>query len=218
MFLLLVEDDLNLGNALSKLLKRHYRVHWVRNLEAAKNHFASAEYDAMLLDLGLPDGDGMEWLQSLRAAGCNTPVLIVSARDALDDRVRGLDTGADDYLVKPFEPEELLARIRVLLRRKSGRAQPRLTAGSLGYEAESRQFYLDEEPISLPPKEHQILAVLMQAGDKPVSRERLMQQLYGLGDGVDSNTLEVHIYGLRKTLGKDRILTVRGFGYSLAGG
>ena len=217
MFLLLVEDDLNLGNALSKLLKRHYRVHWVRNLEAAKNHFASAEYDAMLLDLGLPDGDGMEWLHSLRAAGCNTPVLIVSARDALDDRVRGLDTGADDYLVKPFEPEELLARIRVLLRRKSGRAQPRLTAGSLGYEAESRQFYLDEEPISLPPKEHQILAVLMQAGDKPVSRERLMQQLYGLGDGVDSNTLEVHIYGLRKTLGKDRILTVRGFGYRLAG-
>jgi DNA-binding response OmpR family regulator len=216
MFLLLVEDDLNLGNALSKLLRQHYRVHWVRNLETAKNHFATADYDAMLLDLGLPDGDGVEWLQSLRAAGSNTPVLIVSARDALDDRVRGLDTGADDYLVKPFEPEELLARIRVLLRRKSGRAQPRLTAGNLGFEAESRQFYLDDQPITLPPKEHQILAVLMQAGDKPVSRERLMQQLYGLGDGVDSNTLEVHIYGLRKLLGRNRIETVRGFGYRLA--
>ena len=217
MFLLLVEDDLNLGNALSRLLSRSYRVHWVRNLEAAKSHFASAEYDVMLLDLGLPDGDGVAWLQALRAANCNTPVLIVTARDALDDRVRGLDTGADDYLVKPFEPEELLARIRVLLRRKSGRAQPRLTSGNLSYAADSQQFYLDDEPVSLPPKEQQILAVLMQAGDKPVSRERLMQQLYGLGDGVDSNTLEVHIYGLRKLLGKERIETVRGFGYRLVG-
>lgn len=215
MFLLLVEDDLNLGNALSRLLNRHYRVHWVRNLESAKKHFASADYDAVLLDLGLPDGDGVEWLKSLRAGDSNTPVLIVTARDGLDDRVKGLDTGADDYLVKPFEPEELLARIRVLLRRKSGRAQPQLTAGNLSYSAESRQFYLDDEPVSLPPKEHQILAVLMQAGDRPVSRERLMQQLYGLGDGVDSNTLEVHIYGLRKTLGKHRIETVRGFGYRL---
>ena len=218
MFLLLVEDDLNLGNALSRLLNRHYRVHWVRNLDSAKKHFAAADYDVILLDLGLPDGDGVDWLRSLRAAGCNTPVLIVTARDGLDDRVGGLDTGADDYLVKPFEAEELLARIRVLLRRKSGRAQPRLTAGDLSYAAESHQFYLEGEPVSLSPKEQQILAVLMQAGDKPVSRERLLQQLYGLGDGVDSNTLEVHIYGLRKVLGKDRIETVRGFGYRLAGG
>jgi DNA-binding response OmpR family regulator len=171
----------------------------------------------MLLDLGLPDGDGVEWLRSLRAAGSNLPVLIVTARDALDDRVGGLDTGADDYLVKPFEPEELLARIRVLLRRKSGRAQPRLTAGNLSYAAESRQFWLDDQPLSLPPKEHQILAVLMQAGDKPVSRERLMQQLYGLGEGVDSNTLEVHIHGLRRILGRHRIETVRGFGYRITG-
>jgi DNA-binding response OmpR family regulator len=216
MFLLLVEDDLNLGNALSKLLRQHYRVHWVRNLEAARSHIATADYDAMLLDLGLPDGDGVEWLRSLRAADCNMPVLIVTARDALDDRVGGLDTGADDYVVKPFEPEELLARIRVLLRRKSGRAQPRLTAGNLSYAAESHQFWLDGEPVSLTPKGHQILAVLMQAGDKPVSRERLMQQLYGLGDGVDSNTLEVHIHGLRRILGRHRIETVRGFGYRIA--
>lgn len=218
MFLLLVEDDLNLGNALSRLLNRHYRVHWVRKLDSAKKHSAAADYDVILLDLGLPDGDGVDWLRSLRAAGCNTPVLIVTARDGLDDRVGGLDTGADDYLVKPFEAEELLARIRVLLRRKSGRAQPRLTAGDLSYAAESHQFYLGGEPVSLSPKEQQILAVLMQAGDKPVSRERLRQQLYGLGEGVDSNTLEVHIYGLRKVLGKDRIETVRGFGYRLVGG
>jgi len=215
MFLLLVEDDLNLGSALSKLLKQHYRLHWVRNLETAKSYFAAADYDVMLLDLGLPDGDGVDWLQSLRSDNCNTPVLVVTARDGLDDRVRGLDTGADDYLVKPFEPEELLARIRVLLRRKSGRAQPRLTSGNLSYAPESRQFYLEDEQVSLPHKEHQILAVLIQAGERPVSRERLLQQLYGLGEGVDSNTLEVHIYGLRKLLGKHRIETVRGFGYRL---
>lgn len=215
MYLLLVEDDLKLGTALCKLLKPHYRVNWVRNLESAKSHLGTAEYDVMLLDLGLPDGDGVSWLQSLRASGCNTPVLIVTARDGLDDRVRGLDTGADDYLVKPFEPEELLARIRVLLRRKSGRAQPLLSVGNLSFDAESHRFLLDGEPIGMPPKEHQILAVLIQAGERPVSRKRLLQQLYGIGEGVDSNTLEVHIYGLRKLLGKERIETVRGFGYRL---
>lgn len=215
MFLLLVEDDLNLGATLSRLLRRHYRVHWVRNLAAAKSHFAAAEYDAMLLDLGLPDGDGVAWLEQLRAGGCETPVLIVTARDAVDDRVRGLDTGADDYLVKPFELEELLARIRVLLRRKAGSAQPRYVAGALSYAADARQFFLGDEPVSLSPSEHQILAVLIQAGCRPVSRERLMQQLYGLGEAADSNTLEVHIHGLRKVLGKERIETIRGFGYRL---
>ena len=215
MYLLLVEDDLKLGTALCKLLKPHYRVNWVRNLGSAKSHLGTAEYDVMLLDLGLPDGDGVWWLHSLRASGCNTPVLIVTARDGLDDRVRGLDTGADDYLVKPFEPEELLARIRVLLRRKSGRAQPLLSVGNLSFDAELHRFLLDGEPLGMPPKEHQILAVLIQAGERPVSRERLLQQLYGIGEGVDSNTLEVHIYGLRKLLGKERIETVRGFGYRL---
>jgi DNA-binding response OmpR family regulator len=215
MYLLLIEDDLQLGNALSKLLKRHYRVHWVRNLATARSHFDAAEYDAMLLDLGLPDGDGVAWLSALRAAGSNVPVLIITARDALDDRVRGLDTGADDYLVKPFEPEELLARIRVLLRRKSGRAQPRMAVGDLCFDAETHRFSLGHEPLNMPPKEHQLLAVLSQAGERPVSRERLSQQLYGIGEGVESNTLEVHIHGLRKLLGKERIETVRGFGYRL---
>lgn len=215
MFLLLVEDDLNLGNAVLKLLSQHYRVHWLRTLAAAKSHLAAASYDAMLLDLGLPDGDGVEWLRELRAAGLAIPVLIISARDALDDRVGGLDTGADDYVVKPFEPEELLARIRVLLRRKAGSAQPRLTAGDLSFSADAQQFYLRDEPIDLPPKEYQVLAVLMQAADKAVSRERLQQQLYGLGQGVDSNTLDVHIHMLRKLIGSERIKTIRGFGYRL---
>lgn len=217
MFLLLIEDDLNLGNALARRLRAHYRVHWVRNLEGARSHVAAAEYDAVLLDLGLPDGDGLEWLRSLRDGRADTPVLILTARDALDERVSGLDTGADDYLVKPFEFDELLARIRVLLRRKAGRAQPRYTAGNLTWCPASREFRLDGELLSLTPRERQILAVLIQAGDRPVSRERLTQQLYGLGEAADSNTLEVHVHGLRKLLGRERIETIRGFGYRLAG-
>ncbi len=215
MYLLLVEDDLNLGKALCKLLREQFNVDWVRTLAAAQTRFPTAEYDVLLLDLGLPDGDGVGWLGELRAAGCLTPVLIISARDGLDERVKGLDTGADDYLVKPFEAGELLARIRVLLRRKAGSAQPRLAVGDLSYAADAHQFYLKDQPISLSPQERGILAVLVQAGGKPVSRERLLQQLYGLGDGVDSNTLEVRIHGLRRQLGRERIETVRGIGYRL---
>jgi DNA-binding response OmpR family regulator len=215
MYLLLVEDDLNLGSALLKLLSRHYSVQWVRTLAAARSHFEVAAHDLMLLDLGLPDGDGLEWLRALRQAGCQTPVLILSARDALDERVTGLDTGADDYLVKPFEAEELLARIRVLLRRKAGSAGPLLTCGDLSYAPESHEFYLRGERIAVSPSERQILALLIQAGGRTVTRERLVQQLYGLGDGADSNTLEVHVYSLRKRLGKDLIATVRGIGYRL---
>lgn len=215
MYLLLVEDDLNLGAALLKLLQKQYRVHWVRNLAAAKAHLGASEYDLLLLDLGLPDGDGVDWLRSLRGENFRTPVLIISARDALDDRVQGLDTGADDYLVKPFEAEELLARIRVLLRRKAGSAGPVLRAGGLSFATDAQQFHLDDVPVSLSPKEHQILTVLIQSAGRPVSRERLLRQLYGLVERSDSNTLEVHIHSLRKSLGKERIETVRGFGYRL---
>ncbi len=215
MYLLLVEDDPNLGRALEKLLKPLYQVEWLRTLTETRSHVAVADYDVVLLDLGLPDGDGVDWLRAMRTKNWMTPVLILSARDALDDRVRGLDTGADDYLVKPFEADELLARIRVLLRRQSGVANPCLTLGELSFVAERQQFYLRGEEIALPPKEYQILAVLMQAATRPVSRERLLQQLYGLGDGVDSNALDVHIHSLRKLVGKDRIETRRGFGYRL---
>lgn len=215
MYLLLVEDDLPLGKAVLKLLKQSYRVHWLRSLAAATSHIETAHYDAVLLDLGLPDGDGVEWLRGMRATGWQTPVLILSARDTPDDRVIGLDTGADDYLVKPFDSEELLARIRVLLRRKSGTAQPVISAGELGFMAEQQQFYLQGEALNLPPKEFQILAVLIQAKEKAVKRDRLLQQLYGIGDGVESNTLDVHIHTLRKHIGKERIETVRGYGYRL---
>ncbi|PSJ45797.1 DNA-binding response regulator [Zobellella endophytica] len=215
MYLLLVEDDLALGNALVKLLKAHYRVEWVRQLAAARAHFAAAEIELILLDLGLPDGDGLGWLQQLRSQGHELPVLILSARDQLDDRVQGLDTGADDYLVKPFEPDELLARIRVLLRRQAGQASPVIHLGALSFYPDSQQFMLHDRPLTLPPKEQQLLRVLAMARGQTVSRERLTQQLYGMGNGADSNTLEVHIHALRRQLGKDRILTIRGQGYRL---
>jgi DNA-binding response OmpR family regulator len=215
MYVLLVEDDLNLGKTLSRLLSEHYRVQWVRTVEAARSHFAAADYDVVLLDLGLPDGDGVGWLRALRAAGRNTPVLIISARDAIDDRVLGLDSGADDYLVKPFEAEELLARIRVLLRGRSGSTRPHLTAGDLSFDPVHHEFYMKGAPLKMTPTEHRLLAVLIHAGARAVTRERLARQIYGSENHKDSNTVEVHIHGLRKLLGKDRIETVRGVGYRL---
>lgn len=215
MYLLLVEDDLNLGRSLQKLLQERFRLDWVRTLAAARERLAAAGHDLLLLDLGLPDGDGLQWLEALRDDGCQTPVLILSARDRLDERVQGLDTGADDYLVKPFEAEELLARIRALLRRKDGRAEPLISAGALHYLPQAQQFHLDGIPLNLSPQERSLLAVLIRAAGKAVSRERLLRQLYGLGEGVDSNTLEVRIHGLRRQLGKERIETVRGLGYRL---
>lgn len=215
MFLLLVEDDLGLGNVLLKILSRTYRVDWVRTLSLAKQQFQANDYDLILLDLGLPDGDGIEWLMRLRQSNADQPVLILSARDGLDDRVQGLDTGADDYLVKPFEPEELQARIRVLLRRHQGRHYEICTFGGLSYDSRLDQFSLHNEPLSLPQKEAQLLLTLLQSAGNKVHRERLLQRIYGSGNDSESNTLDVHIYALRKLIGKDRIETVRGFGYRL---
>lgn len=212
MHLLLIEDDLNLGRALLKVLASDYRVEWVRTLAGARSHFPMHSYDVLLLDLGLPDGDGRDWIRSLRAGGHQIPVLIISARDEVSDRIEALDLGADDYLVKPFEVEELKARVRVLVRRQSGSAGPRVVVGNLSYLADAQQFYLDDEPVSLTPKEHRILTLLIQAGERPVSRDRLTRQL---GAEVGSNALEVHIHSLRKILGRQRIRTVRGFGYRL---
>ena len=215
MYVLLVEDDLRLGQVIQKIVSAHYRVDWVRTQEQAKRQYQAARYDLILLDLGLPDGDGLDWLKHLRQEKADLPVLILSARDALDDRVSGLDTGADDYLVKPFEAEELLARIRVLLRRQEGRSHTLEQFGALCYDAKTQQFSLDQQPLSLPQKETQLLQLLFEAGGNQVHRERLLQRLYGLSNDSESNTLDVHIYTLRKAIGKARIETVRGFGYRL---
>ncbi|MCC4265587.1 response regulator [Oceanimonas baumannii] len=216
MLLLLIEDDLALGKALLKLLQPHYRLEWVRTLSAAKQYLAVTDADLVLLDLGLPDGDGLHWLQQFRRHQHTQPVLILSARDQLDERVQGLDTGADDYLVKPFEADELLARIRVLLRRSAGSAHPVITAGALEYTPHTDTFILSGDPLTLPPMEHRLLQTLIMAKGRVVPRERLLQQWYGTGNGGDSNTLDVHIHSLRKRLGRERVVTVRGQGYRLA--
>jgi len=216
MHLLLVEDDLNLGKALSKRLADHARVHWVRTLESARSHFAAGEYDLVMLDLGLPDGDGVAWLREIRSVGATVPVLIVTARDAVDERVRGLDSGADDYLIKPFEADELLARVRALMRRGSGSAGPGISVGDLRYEPAEHRFHLGTTPLTMTPSEHSLLVMLIRAGTRPVSRERLARELYGDSDRVDSNALEVHIHNLRKLIGRERIETMRGYGYRLA--
>jgi len=213
MNLLLVEDDLNLGKALVKVLADEYQPTWLRTLAGARQHLDSAEFDIVLLDLGLPDGDGRDWLQCLRQRSRPVPVMILSARDELEDRVQALDLGADDYLVKPFELEELKARIRALIRRQAGSAQPVVSVGNLSYSSLSRRFALNEQTLTLTPMEQRILAMLLNAGTAPVSRDRLM---HALGTERSSNTLEVHIHSLRKQLGRDRIATVRGFGYRLS--
>jgi DNA-binding response OmpR family regulator len=164
----------------------------------------------------LPDGDGVAWLREIRDRGSTTPVLIVTARDAVDDRVRGLDSGADDYLIKPFEAEELLARLRALLRRGSGSAGPDISVGDLSFEPADHRFRLGTMPLSMTPKEHALLEMLIRSGTRPVSRERLARELYGDSDRVDSNALEVHVHNLRKLIGRSRIETVRGYGYRLA--
>ncbi len=212
MNLLLLEDDLNLGKALVKLLQPDHPVAWLRTLSAARNHLQSNPVDLILLDLGLPDGDGTDWIRALRADGNAVPVLILSARDELRDRVQGLDLGADDYLVKPFDAEELKARIRALLRRRPGACAPRIAMGNLSYESDSRQFLLEHQALCLTPKEHDILVMLIQAGGRAVCRENLNRRL---GPDLTSNALEVHVHSLRKLLGRERIETVRGFGYRL---
>lgn len=216
MHILLIEDDLALGGVLLRILQTTYRTDWVRTLEQASTQSQLNDYDLILLDLGLPDGDGLTWLQQQRQAGSQRPVLIVSARDTLDERIQGLDSGADDYLVKPFEADELLARIRAMLRRTAQHSTPRLQAGDLSYDSISDAFFLAGQPISLPPKEHQLLTVLIHAADRPVTRARLLQQIYSFGNEAESNTLDVHIHALRKQLGKERIQTLRGRGYQLA--
>lgn len=213
MHLLLVEDDLNLGKALVKVLAVDSSITWVRTLEDARQHMRSSAFDLILLDLGLPDGDGCDWLRSLRQRGMQIPVLILSARDEITDRVDALDLGADDYLVKPFEVEELNARIRALARRRSGSAEPNISVGDLTYLPADRCFKLGDRVISLSPMEQKLLATFIYAGSKPVSREKLIR---ALGADVSANALEVHIHGLRKQLGRDRITTIRGFGYRLS--
>jgi len=216
MRILLAEDDAMLGDGLRAGLQQlGFSVDWVRDGIAAERELFSGDYAAAVLDLGLPLKEGMEVLQSLRARKISTPILVLTARDAVPDRILGLDLGADDYVVKPVDLHELGARLRSLVRRSHGQMQDTLTCGEIVLESSSRRVRLKGEPVLLSTREFDLLHVLMLNADRVMSREQLEQQLYSWGYEVDSNAIEVHIHHLRRKLHADVIQTVRGIGYTL---
>ncbi|MGB9095705.1 two-component system response regulator PmrA [Erwinia sp.] len=216
MKLLIVEDDaLLLGGLVQALTAEGYAVDAACNGAEACALLQSGQYSLIVLDLGLPDRDGSQLLRQWRKESVDLPVLILTARDALEDRVDGLDAGADDYLIKPFALAELKARVRALIRRYQGRSDNLLQQGDLSLNLSSQQVYIDNQPVELTPKEFALLTRLLMRISQTVHRETLQQDLYSWQDDTGSNTLEVHIHNLRRKLGKDRIKTVRGVGYRL---
>ena len=216
MRILIVEDDPLLGAGLKTGLRQDgYAADLVRDAAAAEHALALEHFDLVVLDLGLPGRGGLELLRDLRQKGFCLPVLILTARDAVADRVAGLDAGADDYLVKPCDLDELNARIRALRRRSQGHAESVVRIGDLSLDPASRQVTLGDQPLCLSPREYALLETLVGSPDQAVPRARLQAAAYGWGEEVESNALEVHIHNLRRKLGKDRIQTVRGVGYRL---
>ncbi len=214
MRILLAEDDEMLGSGLRVgLTQEGYAVDWVSDATLATGALCNEPFDLMVLDIGLPDRSGLDVLRELRGRGNDMPVLILTARDTVSDRVQGLDSGADDYLVKPFDLDELAARIRALLRRSQGRGEPCLVHGELVLDPAARSVELEGRAVDLRPYEFSVLRLLLENTGRVVTRARLDQSLYGWNKDVDSNTIEVHIHYLRKKLGSELIRTVRGVGY-----
>jgi two-component system response regulator QseB len=203
-----------IGEAIRAGLKRDgFTVDWVYSAEAGREALATEPFEMLLLDLGLPGGDGLTLLEALRGGGSALPVLVITARDAVADRVAGLDAGADDYLVKPFDLDELAARIRALLRRKSGRTEPHLEHLGVVLDPATHRVTRDGAEVALSPREFALLELLLERPGAILSRSQLEERLYGWGEEVESNAIEVHIHGLRRKLGPQFILTVRGVGY-----
>ncbi len=216
MRILLAEDDLLLGDGLRAGLRQlGFQVDWVVDGEAAQRELRSQAYAAAVLDLGLPRLDGMEVLAAIRRAGVTLPVLVLTARDAVPDRVKGLDAGADDYAAKPIDLNELAARLRALVRRSHGRPEESLTARDVVLDPAARSVQRAGAPVTLSPREFDLLYALMLGAGRVLSREQLEQHMYSWGQEVDSNTIEVHIHHLRRKLGGALIQTVRGVGYML---
>ncbi|HEY8907020.1 MAG TPA: response regulator transcription factor [Rhodoferax sp.] len=216
MRILLAEDDSLLGDGLRAGLRQQgFLVDWVRDGQAAEREIIKGDYQAAVLDLGLPLKDGLDVLQSLRHQKINMPVLVLTARDAVPDRIKGLDLGADDYVVKPVDLFELGARLRSLVRRAHGQAQDALTCGELQLNPSARTVLLSDQAVALSMREFDLLHVLMLNAQRVMSREQLEQQLYSWGYEVESNAVEVHIHHLRKKLQPDLIQTLRGVGYML---
>ncbi len=214
MRILLVEDDKMIAEGVRKALKADgFAVDWVQDGEAALTAIGGETYDLMLLDLGLPKRDGVDVLRTLRSRGHALPVLIITARDAVSDRVKGLDAGADDYVVKPFDLDELGARMRALIRRQSGRSESVIRHGALTLDPASHQVTLDGAAVALSAREFALLEALLARPGAVLSKSQLEEKMYGWGEEIGSNTVEVYIHALRKKLGSDLIRNVRGLGY-----
>jgi two-component system OmpR family response regulator/two-component system response regulator QseB len=216
MRILLAEDDTLLGDGLRAGLRQlGFSVDWVRDGAAAERELRAQPYAAAVLDLGLPLMDGLDVLAAVRRAGVTLPVLVLTARDAVPDRIKGLDLGADDYVVKPVDLDELAARLRALVRRAHGQPQEMLQAGTVQLDPAGRCVTRSGEPVALSVREFDLLHALLLNAGRVLSREQLEQHLYSWGREVDSNAVEVHIHHLRRKLGAELIQTVRGVGYLL---
>jgi two-component system OmpR family response regulator/two-component system response regulator QseB len=217
MRILLAEDDPLLGDGLRAGLRQlGFGVDWVRDGEAAERELRAQPYVAAVLDLGLPRKDGMDVLASIRRDGITLPVLVLTARDGLPDRIRGLDIGADDYVLKPVDLEELAARLRALVRRAHGQPQELLSAGDVVLDVAAHAVTKAGLPVTLSAREFDLLHALLRGAGRVLSREQLEQQLYSWGQEVESNAIEVHVHHLRRKLGSALIQTVRGVGYMVA--
>jgi two-component system response regulator QseB len=216
MHLLLIEDDLELGRALHAALKvEHLTAEWVRRVADAPHTVDAALVDCVLLDLNLPDGSGFDLLQRWRRGGTKVPIIVITARTSLDDRLAGLDGGADDFVIKPFETAELVSRIRAVVRRSARQTSARWTVGALEIEPGRREAWLEGAPLSLSPREFQLVMELAREPGAVVAKDVLSQRLEPLGDPVDFAAIEVHVSNLRKKIGAQRVRTVRGIGYLL---
>jgi two-component system response regulator QseB len=216
MRILLVEDDELLGDGLrTGLVQYGYAVDWLKDGQSADQALKTETFDLIVLDLGLPKLSGISVLQNLRSRGLTMPVLILTARESIEDRVKGLDSGADDYLTKPFDLDELCARLRALQRRFSSRAEPVLQHENISLDPASHTVMLNNETINVSRREFALLHKLLENAGRVLSREHLTQSLYGWGEDVDSNALEVHIHNLRKKFGQNFIRTIRGIGYMI---
>jgi len=216
MRILLVEDDPELGDGLTVGLRQlGFAVDWLRDGNSADQALQTESFDLVVLDLGLPRLSGMDVLNRARGRGQTMPILILTARDATGDKVSGLDAGADDYLVKPIDLDELSARIRALTRRSAGRAAPLLTRGELSVDLAAHRVTLANVEIELSSREFSLLQMLLENSGRVLTRTQLEQSVYGWRDEPDSNALEVHIHHLRKKLGGDLIRTLRGVGYTI---
>lgn len=216
MRILLVEDDELLGDGLrAGLIQYGYTVDWLKDGLSADQALKTENFDVVVLDLGLPKLTGITVLQSLRARGQATPVIVLTAREAIEDRVKGLDAGADDYLIKPFDLDELCARLRALQRRSATRAEPTIIHDAIVLDPAAHTVKQHGEFVNVSRREFALLLKLLENAGRVLSREHLAQSLYGWGEDVDSNALEVHIHNLRKKFGQDFIHTIRGIGYMI---